>query len=44
MKIIRALSLTIAFLIPVASIASPTVRASCVPCGDHCPNCPHHAG
>ena len=28
MKIIRALSLAIAFLVPVAAIASPTVRAS----------------
>jgi hypothetical protein len=44
MKIIRALSLTIAFLIPVAAIASPTVRASCLDCNENCPICPHHAG
>ena len=46
MKIIRAVSLAIAFLIPVAAIASPTVReGSCCPyCEEHCPMCPgHHA-
>ena len=41
MKIIRAISLTIAFLIPAAAIASPAVRAAvpCCPSGC-CPDCP----
>jgi hypothetical protein len=49
MKVIRTLSLAIALLIPVAAIASPTVRgaAACCPgeCCPHCPFCPsglHH--
>jgi len=43
MQILKALSLTIALLVPVAAIAAPAVRAhakeSC------CPGCPlcHHA-
>jgi hypothetical protein len=48
MKIIRAISLTIAMLIPVAAIASPAVRADCCPssCCPGCPFCPsglHHS-
>jgi hypothetical protein len=47
MKIIRAISLTIAMLVPVAAIASPTVRAtSCCPglcCHAGCPFCPANA-
>jgi hypothetical protein len=42
MKLLRALSLAITILVPVAAIASPTVRAA-VPCctGGHCcPGCP----
>jgi hypothetical protein len=38
MKIIRAISLTIGFLIPIAAIASPSVRASCVDPAC-CPGC-----
>ena len=41
MKILRAVSLAIAFLVPVAAIASPAVRAAAVCCpGDCCPDCP----
>jgi len=45
MQIIRAISLTLAFLIPAAAIASPQVRSSCVD-PTCCPGCPlcHHAG
>jgi hypothetical protein len=45
MKIIRSISLAIAFLIPVAAIASPQVRSSCVnpACCPGCPLC-NHAG
>jgi len=41
MKIIRAVSLAVAFLIPAAAIASPAVRAAvpCCPSGC-CPDCP----
>jgi hypothetical protein len=39
MKIIRTISLAIALLIPVAAIASPSVRAAC--CDSACcPGCP----
>jgi hypothetical protein len=43
MKIIRAVSLTLAFLFPVAAIASPAVRAPaqcCMMNSDCCPDCP----
>jgi hypothetical protein len=41
MKIIRAISLAIAFLVPVAAIASPTVRAAAPCCTSGCcPDCP----
>src|SRR5215831_4325647 len=42
MRIIHALSLTIALLLPVAAYAAPTLHqlAGCCPCPD-CPDCPH---
>ena len=42
MKIIRALSLAAAFLVPVAAVASPAVRAAAPCCTDSgcCPDCP----
>jgi hypothetical protein len=43
MKIIRAISLTFAMLVPVTAMASPAVRKGCTMgcCGDHCPtHCP----
>jgi hypothetical protein len=41
MKLVRAFAIAIAVLIPVAAIASPTVRASCCTgSGDCCPDCP----
>jgi hypothetical protein len=41
MKIARIISLTLGLLIPVAAVASPTVRkaAPCCP-GACCPDCP----
>jgi len=49
MKIIRALSLAFAMLVPVAAVASPAVREGCPMgcCADHCPRtgpCPMMAG
>jgi hypothetical protein len=46
MQIIKALSLTIAFLVPVAALAAPSLgeRGSapdCCPCCPDCPDCPH---
>ena len=46
MRIIKALSLTLAFLIPVAALAAPSLgeRCSdpdCCPCCPDCPDCPH---
>jgi hypothetical protein len=43
MKIIRTISLAIAFLLPVAAIASPSVRAACCDsaCCPGCPLCNH---
>jgi hypothetical protein len=43
MKLIRAISLAAALLVPVAAFASPAVRAAsacCVAGGDCCPDCP----
>jgi hypothetical protein len=41
MKIIRALSLAIAFLTPIAALASPTVRKAAPCCTSGCcPDCP----
>ncbi|CAN5906095.1 hypothetical protein BH11MYX3_BH11MYX3_10820 [soil metagenome] len=39
MKIIRALSLAFAMLVPVTAMASTSVRAACPMgcCADHCP-------
>lgn len=47
MKLLRAVSLAISFLIPAAAIASPTVRAAAPCCASghccpHCPFCPSH--
>jgi hypothetical protein len=47
MKIIRALSLAFAMLVPVTALASPSVREACpmgcctdhCPMSGHCPNC-----
>ncbi len=52
MKIIRAISLAAAFLVPVAAFASPSVRAASACCtagSGCCPDCPFcltaaHAG
>jgi hypothetical protein len=46
MKLIRAVSLVFAMLVPVTAMASPAVREACPGCcGDtcptHCPLCPH---
>jgi hypothetical protein len=46
MRIIKALSLTLAFLIPAAVLAAPSAgeRCSdpdCRPCCPDCPDCPH---
>jgi hypothetical protein len=43
MKIIRALSLAAALLVPVAAVASPAVRAASACCtagSGCCPDCP----
>jgi hypothetical protein len=47
MKIIRAISIAFTLLVPVAALASPTVRAEAPCCaGGHCcpgcPFCPSH--
>ena len=47
MKIIRAISIAFTLLVPVAALASSTVRAEapcCVGghCCPHCPLCPSH--
>jgi hypothetical protein len=39
MKLIRIISLAVAFALPVAAFASPPVQASCCP-GHCCPGCP----
>jgi hypothetical protein len=46
MRIIKALSLTLAFLVPVAVLAAPSPGEhckdpSCCPHCPHCPDCPH---
>jgi hypothetical protein len=39
MKILRAIAIALAVVVPVAALASPSLRASC--CGSSCcPNCP----
>jgi hypothetical protein len=48
MKLVRAISIAFALLVPVAAVASPTVRAEAPCCaGGHnccpgCPFCPSH--
>ena len=47
MKIIRAISIAFTLLVPLAALASPTVRAEAPCCTGHhccpgCPLCPSH--
>jgi hypothetical protein len=43
MHILRTITITLAFLIPVGAIAAPAVRAACCdpPCCPGCPLCDH---
>ena len=42
MKILRAIGIAVTLLVPVAAIASPSVRAAmpCCTSGHCCPDCP----